>query len=1133
MKRDVFTVGEFERVTDLKGYDNLPGGFFICKVDDPYSILYANNKILLFFECDNSNEFYVKTGGTLKGIVHESEFDSVLSSVDAQIKSSEDQMFRINYHIVTKNGTIKYLNSYGKLERDAENGPLLYVFAVETNVDEYLFEKDQADSGAELKCFFQYTNNVFMSLKSASYSLLYSIIYVEFTHLRYFNVYYGIDAKNDLQKKIAAVIYGIFKGDCIAHISEDHYLICAESEGLIYKLEQAHDEMSKIENAEMIRMKSGIYHLTKDDISTSVDCDLARFACEFIRNDFDRFYCVYKPGLEKTEKFENYILDNIDSALESGQIEVYYQPIIRTLTGRVSGVEALARWNDPQKGFILPVHFISALENNGISYKIDNYMIDKVAAGLRKQIDEGQKIVPVSVNISRSDFAAIDPVKMVVDALEKYSLRHDLINVEISERAVTEDQIGIMEAVNRFHEANIKVVLDDYGSGYSSLNVLRDFDFDEIKIDMDLLHSMGDRAKTIVLSTIKMAKELGVHTLAEGVETEEQLKFLKSVGCEKIQGYYYSEPQSMNAFYQHLADINIPSESKKISDFYDEVGLVDIMSNKAIALVIFDGIKFKRIYANAGFLNIERSVLDDLAESRPTNKYLSDFPYGLDVIDTIYKAIETGVPQAKYFDSAAHQYVFSFTAIASCEDKYMFMITSDVTRNVNIYGQITPNIYMDVPIPYVVCRPVLSEDKTKAVDMEYVFVNRQYAEKAGKTVEELVGKTYLELYPDSDKHWIELPYQALVNNKIIKTRLYGKALNGWSEFTAMPVSIPGCCAYIFYDIEGDISEKAELTKNTITDDVIISIAKILNSDHEYNDVLNDVLNRLKNVVRGDRILIMEVMDKSVNNTFECCSEGVPSMIDTLQAIPYDEVKFISNKFTKKNQSIVINDIEKLKDIDEEMYNYFQDNNIIQYIAFPFYCRAELMGYLCVINPNPMKDIDAKRLFETVSFFIGAFISNYRYQQQINFDALTKVNNRNAFIDKEEYLMGKDVSVGIVMADLNGLKEINDNGGHMIGDKFIKETADFLAKFYGRKNVYRTGGDEFAVLTIDITAEKFEENRDKIVEILAQEKGPNISIGFEWCSSASDLKWCVKKADDMMYKNKQSYYTKHDRRKRHI
>ena len=88
-------------------------------------------------------------------------------------------------------------------------------------------------------------------------------------------------------------------------------------------------------------------------------------------------------------------------------------------------------------------------------------------------------------------------------------------------------------------------------------------------------------------------------------------------------------------------------------------------------------------------------------------------------------------------------------------------------------------------------------------------------------------------------------------------------------------------------------------------------------------------------------------------------------------------------------------------------------------------------------------------------------------------------------------------------------------------------------FYGRKNVYRTGGDEFAVLTIDITAEKFEENRDKIVEILAQEKGPNISIGFEWCSSASDLKWCVKKADDMMYKNKQSYYTKHDRRKRHI
>lgn len=1132
MKRNEFTVEEFRKFNKLDGYANIPGGFFVCKTDASFSILYANNTMLDLFECDNSDEFYVKTGGTLRGIVYESEFDSVISNVKAQLKSSEDNTFTTYFRIVTKNGTIKFLNSYGRLAKDTQDETLVYVFAAETKVDDFLYEKDKTGSGQELKGFFKFTNNILQSIKSNLCESLYSIIYVEFTHLRYFNIYYGTEARNNLLKNVSSILYGTFDGDCVSHISDDHFLICSESEGLIPKLELAHDDLSKIENAEMIRMKAGIYHLTKDDISTSVDCDLARFACEFIRNDLDRFYCIYKPGLEKTEKFESYILDNIDTALENGYIEVYYQPIIRALTGRVSGVEALARWNDPQKGFILPVHFISALENNGISYKIDNYMIDRVAAGLRKQIDEGQKIVPVSVNVSRSDFAAIDPVKMVIDALEKYNLRHDLINVEISERAVTEDQQGMMEAVDRFHKANIKVVMDDYGSGYSSLNVLRDFDFDEIKIDMDLLHSMGDRAKTIVLSTIKMAKELGVHTLAEGVETEEQLKFLKSAGCEKIQGYYYSEPQTMSAFYQHLADINIPSESKKISDFYDEVGLVDILSNKAIALAVFDGIKFKKVYANSGFVNIESMVVNDFAKSSVRSMYLSDFPYGIDVVDTIYKAIETGIPQTKFFDSASHHYSFSFATIASCDDKYMFMITSDVTDNLTSYGQIIPNVFKDVPIPYVICRPVLNEDKTKAIDMEYVFVNQMYSEKVGKAVDELVGKTYLGLFPGSDKRWIELPYQAIVNNRVMKAKLHGHALNRWSEFTAMPVSIPGCCAYIFYDIDGEVSEKAELTKNTITDDVIISIAKVLNSDYEYNDVLNDVLNRLQNVVKGDRVLIMEVVDKVVNNTFECCGEGVPSIIKNLQDIPYDDVKLISNKFTKKNQSVVINDINKLKDIDMEMYKYFKECHIEQYIAFPFYSRAELIGYLCVINQNPMKDIDAKRLFETVSFFIGAFISNHHYKQLINFDALTKVNNRNAFIDREEYMMSKDAPVGIVMADLNGLKEVNDNGGHMSGDKFIRDTADFLAKFYGRSNVYRTGGDEFAVLTTDISAEKFEENRDKIVEVLAQEKGPNISIGFEWCNNTSDLKWCIKKADDMMYKNKQSYYKKHDRRGRH-
>jgi len=1133
MRKTEFTFGSFKNNSDVDTFSAVPGGLFVYELDDSLSVVYANNTMLEIFECDDADEFYEKTGGSLKGIVYEKDFDAIVSSITSQIESSGNDTFKINFRIITKNGMTKFLNCYGKLMRGVEDGPLVYVFAVEINIDDYLFEKDRAGSLSDIKNFFKYADNILKSIKANTCTTFYSIVYVEFTHLRYFNIYYGMDARNDLLTKASAILYRFFKDEHIANVSEDHFVICAESEGIFEKLDQAYEELKKMDNSEMLRMKAGIYKMTQDDISTSVDCDLARFACEFIKNDFDKLYCVYKPGLEKIDKFESYILDHIDNALKNGYIEVYYQPIIRTLTGRVSGVEALARWNDPQKGFILPIHFISALENNGISYKVDNYMIDKVAAGLRKQINEGQKIVPVSVNISKSDFAAIDPVKMVVDALTKYELSHDLINIEISEKAVLEDKEGMINAINAFHDAGIKVVMDDYGSGYSSLNVLRDFDFDEIKIDMDLIHSIGDRAKTIVLSTIKMAKELGVHTLAEGVETEEQLSFLKSVGCEKIQGYYFSEPQSMNSFYQHLADINIPSESKKISDFYDKVGLVDVLSNKAIALFIFDGIKFKKMFSNTEFKNIEELAYKDFAASSNKSTYMADFPYGLNVLDPTYKAMETGETQLASFDSAINHYTFAFTSITSCDDEYMFLVSGNVSRNINVHGQIIPDVFLDIPVPYVICRPVLNEDKTKAVDMEYVFVNQQYAEKAGKKVGDLIGKTYLQLYPGADKRWIELPYQSIVNNKVIKERLYGRALNGWSEFTAMPVSIPGCCAYVFYDIADDISEKEKLTKNTITDDVIISIAKVLNGDFEYNDAMHDVLNRLQNVVHADRIFIMEVDDRVVNNTFECCAEGVRPMIKSMQDLPFEDVKNTWNKFTRKTQNIIIDDVNKVKDLDEDLYNYFVESGINQYLGFPFYSRAELMGYLCVTNYNPMKDIDVKRLFETVSFFIGAFISNHHFEQLINFDALTKVNNRNAFIDQEEFLMSKNTSVGIVIADLNGLKEINDNGGHMMGDRFITSTADFLSQYFGRNYVYRTGGDEFAVLVPEISLELFSEKRSRMIDDLEKEQAPNISVGFDWCSNTTELKWCIKKADDMMYKNKELYYQKHDRRRKHM
>ncbi|SDZ99362.1 diguanylate cyclase (GGDEF) domain-containing protein [Oribacterium sp. KHPX15] len=961
-----------------------------------------------------------------------------------------------------------------------------------------------------------------------------SLVYFDFDIFDPSTKSYGTKDENRHLEDAFSVVHDFFKDEHISRLSVDKYIFCSETFGLIEKLEKLNAAVHSLQNGELIRLNAGIYNMSADDIAVMIDCDLAKIACDHIRNDPDRFYCVYKPGFDKTDALEGYILDNVDSAIASGNIEVYYQPIIRTLSGRVAGVEALARWTDPVKGVILPLRFIGALENNGLSYKVDEYIVSKVADSLRNQLDAGKEVVPVSVNISKSDFDATDPVKMIVDSLNERNLDHHLINVEVSEKVFIDSTEHMKDAIERFHKEGIKVTIDDYGTGYSSLNVIKDYDFDELKIDMELLHSTGKKARTIIISTIKMAKELGIHTVAEGVETDEQLRFLKSTGCEKVQGYYYSEPQSMNVFYQHLADINIPSENKAISEFYDKIGLVDIISSQAMALVGLNRNRFKKLFSNVVYQQYEKSLLEELRANVVDHTEIDEFPYGLDLLDTAYKAIESKETEYITFDSTGCQFKFSVVLISSYDDYNMFLVGLDVSSFEKRYGMIMPDSYEDVPVPFAIYRPVMNEDKSKVVDMKYVFINRRYADEAGKSPEDIVGKTYLQLYPESEKKWIEIPYQAMVNNKIVKEKMFIDSLGKWAEFTIMPSSIPGCCSVALNVLDEKTSRKEQIAQNTITDDVIVSVAKVLNGDKRFHEAMKDVFYRVQHVVNADHLFIMKKNESILNNAYECYGEDIMLEDDKVEeGIPYEVVDKLWRKFARNKTYIFINDIEKVKAVGEEIYEGFKSQTIEQFYAFPFYSRAELTGYLCAINCKPIKEIDIKRLFETISFFIGAYISNHDYEQLINYDALTKVNNRNAFIDKEEDLMEKEVSVGIVIADLNGLKEVNDNGGHMMGDSFIKNTADFLAEIYGRQYVYRTGGDEFAVLIPSIDEYIFKEKNEQILNELNGEKAPNISVGFEWCSNASELKWCIKKADDMMYKNKAIYYTKHDRRHTHI
>ena len=278
------------------------------------------------------------------------------------------------------------------------------------------------------------------------------------------------------------------------------------------------------------------------------------------------------------EKLEQFIADNFDDALARGHIRPFYQPVIRTISRQLCSFEALARWVDPQRGILPPDRFIPVLERNKSIHRLDAAIIRQVCATIRERMDAGEVPIPVSVNLSRMDFALCDIFTVVDDIVTQYQIPHDFLYIEITESLMAEQESRMHDIVDRFHAAGYQIWMDDFGSAYSSLNVLKDYEFDEIKLDMRFLSSFNQRSRRILTAVIQMAKEIDIHTLAEGVETQEQLRYLRNIGCEKVQGFYFGRPMPLADALAHLEGIGVGIESPQDRKYYDDIGRVNFLS---------------------------------------------------------------------------------------------------------------------------------------------------------------------------------------------------------------------------------------------------------------------------------------------------------------------------------------------------------------------------------------------------------------------------------------------------------------------------------------------------------------------------------------------------------------------------
>ena len=457
------------------------------------------------------------------------------------------------------------------------------------------------------------------------------IIYINVMNFKVFNQKYGFAGGNDFLRGMAHELKKLFPDELVARTSGDQFIVLGKSivkEELLEKLEEFREAVHNYEKGLKMKIKAGIYCAKGDEEDPVIMVDRAKMACDDIIRVYDRDNNLYTEELDKRNELRQYVIEN---ACKQRYFQVYYQKEIRAVTRKVCGYEALARWLDPQYGIISPAVFIEVLESVHLIHRLDIYMIDQVCSDLRDDIDSGYEVEPISVNLSRLDFELCDIMSEIDKCRAKYDIPKELLHIEVTESAIAAGADFLGKHIKKFRDAGYEVWMDDFGAGYSSFNNLKDYDFDVVKIDMGFLREFetNQKSRIILASIVNMAKELGIHTLAEGVETEEQYEFLLKIGCEKMQGYLFGKPKPVSEFVRSADCSSENCEEFDFSSYYDDIGTVNFLNSTplrtktmeimiklpiAIAELCDDKVTF--IYANEAYIEFMKNIgAEDLEQA--------------------------------------------------------------------------------------------------------------------------------------------------------------------------------------------------------------------------------------------------------------------------------------------------------------------------------------------------------------------------------------------------------------------------------------------------------------------------------------------------------------------------------------
>ncbi|MBR5421205.1 MAG: EAL domain-containing protein [Lachnospiraceae bacterium] len=983
--------------------------------------------------------------------------------------------------------------------------------------------------------------------ETVSAGLVPALIFFDFNGMKNYNIRFGFAEGDKLIRAMAELLVSCFGKENCGRFGGDRFAAFTKDEGLEEKLDHIMEESRKLNEGKSLPLRAGIYSHSMGKVNAGIACDRAKMACDIHRGTLKSGYAYFSEKYLAEEEKRQYIIDNIDKAIEEGWIRVYYQPIIRASNGRVCDEEALARWIDPVRGFMSPADFIPVLEDTRLIYKLDLFMAEQILNRMKKyQTGKGSlALVPCSINISRSDFESCDIVEEIRRRVDEAGIERSRVTIKITESVIGTDFDYMKTQAEKFRELGFGLWMDDYGSGYSSPIILQKMKFDTLKLDMEFLRHFdeSENSRIILSNLIKMAAGLGIETVCEGVETAEQAEFLMEAGCTKLQGYYFCKPLPLEAILERYdKGIQIGFEDPSESDYYRTIGSVNLqdLSSSAgsderlrssidampMAIIELGSAELNIIRSNSAFRSFFARTVSDSSQSRELDD--SEQWEGLDAafMREMKHCAEDGVQSIMDMKNKGGETVHILirrVAVNPVNDARSMLVV--------ILGISEDNL-LDRGLTYAHIAQALSADY---MNLYYVNVdNEDYTEyrpdpSQGDIAMERKGSNFFgnarrdaaKALFDADR---ELFASAFTRENVLKEidehgafnlnyRLIREPDPIYVSLKAIRIGSGGKHIIIgVSNVDAQMKQREQIERvreerigysrvMALTGDFLVFYTVDPETEHFYTFNVTKDFDSLNVELEGEDFFAR-------------------SREDIEKTIWMEDLDMLRRSFTRENV---------LKTIREKGLYSVTYRLVIKgeprYVCLKAALVKENGRELLIIGVNDIDD-QVKRDEE-----YARNLSQARARMSV--DALTGVKDKHAYIDLEAQLneqiaAGSVTELAIVVSDVNDVQKVNESLGQHGGDAYLKKGCTMICEVFRHSPVFRVGGDEF----VAIARGRDYDNIETLMQELADRNLANralgtvtLSAGMARLQPGDTVELMYRRADAAMRENKKEFKNK--------